>query len=411
MKKTLTICSILAIFILTPCAIADPTVVIESYELSPSIFMPGDSGILTLTIYNAEKSNTITETTVSGSTTTIYTDTVGAYINEIWIDSASDSSGKKVKSTNSYDDIGGLSPTSQIKTDFKIIAEENISEGNYFIIVRVDVETYKDVRQPIKIIVSNETVNLLSTNVPSKISKSGSTLITLTAVNNRENPVNSVTVIPQTENGIEFTPNSVYIGSLDAYASSDASFSVKPSEIGVKDLSFQVRFKNGNNVHFENLTIPIEIIETLDVAPVFIDVPTSIEKGKTSRVNLEVYNAKTETISGVIVTPITEVKVTPSQYFIGSMGAGDVFSATFEISSGNLDYGNYSIGFKVGFKQENDYYETSAISSTVSVVSESEGSGNLSPIFPFGLIIFIIIIIIVLFFFYKKRRKNRWTKT
>jgi hypothetical protein len=369
--------------------------------------MPGDSGILTLTIYNAEKSNTITETTVSGSTTTIYTDTVGAYINEIWIVPASDSNDKMVKSTTSYEDVGGLSPTSQIKTDFKIIAEENISEGKYFITARIDVETYKDVRQPIKIIVSNETVDLLSTNVPSKISKSGSTLITLTAVNNRDNPVNSVTVIPQTKNGMEFTPNSVYIGSLDAYDSSDASFSVKPSDIGVKDLSFQVRFKNGNNLHFENLSIPIEVIDTLDVAPVFIDVPTSIEKGRTSRVNLEVYNAKTESISGVIVTPITDVKVTPSQYFIGSMGAGDVFSATFEISSGSLDYGNYSLGFKVGFKQENDYYETSAISSIVSVVPQSEGGRTLSPIFPYGLVIFMVIIIILLFYFYKKRRKNK----
>jgi hypothetical protein len=124
-------------------------------------------------------------------------------------------------------------------------------------------------------------------------------------------------------------------------------------------------------------------------------------------VNLEVYNAKTESISGVIVTPITEVQVSPSQYFIGSMGAGDVFSASFEISSGPLDYGNYSLGFKVGFKQENDYYETSAISSTVSVVPQSEDGRTLSPIFPLGLIIFVVIIIILLYLFYKKRRKNK----
>jgi hypothetical protein len=369
--------------------------------------MPGDSGILTLTIYNSEKSNTITETTVSGSTTTVYTDTVGAYLNKIWIASASDNNGKMVKSINSYEDVGGLSPTSTVTTDFKIIAEENITEGDYFVTARIDVETYKDVRQPIQIIVSNATVDLLSTNVPSKISKSGSTLITLTAVNNRENAVNSVTIIPKNENGIEFTPNSVYVGGLDAFASSDAAFSVKPNEIGKKNLSFLIRFKNGNNLHYENLTIPIQVIETLDVAPVFIDVPSSIEKGKTSRINLEVYNAKTESISGVIVTPITEAKITPSQYFIGSMGAGDVFSASFQISSGSLDYGNYSVGFKVGFKQENDYYETSSISSTISVVPHSEGNGAYSPIFPFGLIIFIVIIIILFLYFYKKRRKNK----
>ena len=407
MKKIIIVSILLTTLLFAPVTIADPTVIIESYELYPSVFMPGDSGILTLHIKNSELTNTKQETEVTGSTTTTTTDTIGASINKIFIESDEDANDKEVKATSTYENVGSLAPATSISTEFRIVADTNITEGEYFVTARVDVQTYKDVRQPIRIKVSNATVDLLATNVPSRISLSGSTMITLTAVNNRENKVDAVTIVPLDLNGIDFTPNSAYIGSLDPYESSDASFSVKPDEIGETTLSFMVYFNNGDNPHKNSLTFPIEIIENLDVAPVFISIPESIEKGRSSRVNLEVYNAKSESISGVIVIPITEAKVSPSQYFIGSMDAGDVFSATFEVSSGSLDYGNYSIGFKVSFKQENDYYETSVISSTFSVVQQSAISRDFPLFFTVALIVIIILILFFVFYISKKRRINK----
>lgn len=404
---------LIAMAILSPTIIAKPSILVTNYELYPSVFMPGDKGILTLAIENTEMQATTTETYGDVTDSITIVENNGVVINRIWINSAYDVNGNKIGSIEGlagYEKLGNIAPGASFQMSFGIIAENNMTEGYYFPEVNIDLKNdingnYEDITFPIEFRVSNETLDLLSTNVPSKISMSGSTLIALNVVNNRENDVDAVTIIAQNTNGIELIPNSVYIGKLDSYSSSEATFSVKPSEIGLKNLSFLVEFKNGNNLHDENLTIPIEIIETLDVAPVFISVPREIEKGKSSRVNLEVYNAKTESISGVIVTPITEAIVSPSQYFIGSMDAGDVFSASFQLSSGSLDNGNYTIGFKVTFRQENDYYETSTISSEFSVVPQSENQRSFSIIYPYGLIVIIIFIIMLFFFFFKKRRK------
>ena len=148
----------------------------------------------------------------------------------------------------------------------------------------------------------------------------------------------------------------------------------------------------------------IEIIETLDVAPVLYSFPSTISKGVTSKIRLEVYNAKSDSISGVLVTPVTDVEISPSQYFIGSMDADDVFSASFDVHTDDLDIGSeHSIDFMVSFKQGNNYYETPSVSSSFKVVKPVEsGDGGMSLII---LTVFVIIIIgLFLFYRLKKRR-------
>ena len=397
---------------------ADPSIIIDDYELSPSVFMPGDSGTLKLTIKNAETTNTIASTSTSGSSSTVYTDTRGAEFNNIWIIAASDSHGKKVKASLNYEDTGCLAPSASFDITFKIIAEAGISEGLYFPVVRIDIDTYTDVSFPIPIYVSNATIDLISTSVPSKISESGSTQITFTAVNNGDSTLNNIVVTPKTIEGIEFTPESVFIESIDSQSSEDVTFSLKPIEKGIKNLSFDISYKNGNNIHTSSVNETIEIIDTLDVGSVFTSIPKSIKKGESSRITLEVYNAKTESITGVMVTPISDTTILPSQYFIGSMDPDDVFSASFDIYTDNLDYGNNTIEFEVSFKQGNEYYKTPTIS-TMFTVGKSAGSnfqsseststemqqpdilGACLPV-----ILVIVIIIVVVFLWKWKKRRN-----
>ncbi|RLI60378.1 MAG: hypothetical protein DRO67_09145, partial [Candidatus Asgardarchaeum californiense] len=123
-----------------------------------------------------------------------------------------------------------------------------------------------------------------------------------------------------------------------------------------------------------------------------------------TKIRLEVYNAKTESITGVIVTPVTNATVVPSQYFIGSMDPDDVFSASFDIYTDNLEYKNYTIGFKVSFKQDNDYYESPIIGSSFSVIPASANAGDAIIVTSVGLVIALIIITLILFFIWKKRR-------
>ncbi len=403
MKSLILIGVIVIAALILPTICADPSIIIYDYELTPQIFMPGDSGTLKLTIKNAETTNTVARTTTGSSTTTVYTDTVGATFNNIWIVAASDSNSKEVKATLNYEDTGYLAPSASFDITFKMIAEAGIMEGLYFPTVRIDIDTYTDVSFPIPINVSNATVDLISTSVPSKLSVSGSTDITLTAVNNRAASIDSVKITPQETTGIEFMPSSIFIGSMSSYDSEDVIFSIKPTETGEKNLSFDIDFKNGDNLHTRTLTIPMEIVETLDVAPVFYSIPSSIEKGKSTRIRLEVFNAKTSGITGVIVTPITDAKMSPSQYFIGAMDPDDVFSASFDMYTDGLEIGNYTIGFKVSFKQGEDYFETPTVSSSFKIVAATENSGDGS----LGVVIggmCILVVALVLFLIWRKRR-------
>ena len=102
------------------------------------------------------------------------------------------------------------------------------------------------------------------------------------------------------------------------------------------------------------------------------------------------------------------------------MDPDDVFSASFDIYTDNLDYGNNTIEFEVSFKQGNEYYKTPTISTTFSV-GKNEGTNfqrsestsadmqNQPDILGICLpviIAIVAIIAIVILFKWKKRRNN-----
>jgi hypothetical protein len=429
MKKIMTTTIIITLIISAfvslylPSVQASPAVMISQYQLSPEILMPGDTAVLTLQVRNAETVATQTTASTSGGDITTTVHTLGVDINNIWI-VAAQSGGKQIRATTNYEDMGYLAAGASIEVNFKLIVDKNMSEGVYFPIVNIDVSSGTDVIYPVLVKVSNASVDLLPTSVPSKISKGGTTELTVTAVNKRENVVKEVIITPLGD-GVEFVPQSYFIGSLAAETSEDVVFSVKPIETRESNISFSVSYKNGDNLHTNSLVAPLSVIEALDVAPIITNFPLSITKGGSARISIEVYNAKTEKITGVLVTPICNATVIPSQYFIGSMDPDDVFSASFDIYADTIGYGTQIIGFKVSFKQGNDYYETPVVSKSFSVISgpgqsyQSSGSSTSSSgsngipqtpslmtcLTPIIIIIVVIVVVVLLYMRWKKRRK------
>ena len=123
------------------------------------------------------------------------------------------------------------------------------------------------------------------------------------------------------------------------------------------------------------------------------------------RVRLEVFNAKTEAISGVMVVPISDnLRLSPSTYFIGSMDPDDVFSASFNLYTSDLEIDEiYDIGFKVKFKQGENYYETSEVSSIFKVVKpEKKEKSNLT--YNIAIVVVIAIILLLVINYFRRRR-------
>jgi hypothetical protein len=430
MKKIQTIIISLLLFgtsaiIFAPFVQANPAVMIQNYHLTPEVLMPGDSAVLTLQVVNGEAVATQTSTIVSGGETTTTVRTLGATLEDISILPAR-SGANQIQATTHYQNVGYLAAGNSIQVNFNLHVDANMSEGTYFPTAKIDVSGGTDVLYPLMMKVSNATVTLHQKNVPSKISQGGTTEIVVTAVNKRDNTVTDVMVTPQ-GNDVEFVPSSYFVGSLAAKTSMDVVFSIKPLATGTSNLSFDVSYKNGDNLHTNSLQIPVSVIQALDVAPIITNFPISITKGGSSRISIEVYNAKTERITGVLVTPVCDATVIPSQYFIGSMDSDDVFSASFDIYADTVDYETKSIGFIVSFKQGNDYYETPMVSKTFNVVSgpgvyyqSSSGLNSKSPasngafqtpslmscVLSIIIVIVVAIVIVVFFIRYRKRRKS-----
>jgi hypothetical protein len=425
MKSTIIILSILLLgsLFFIPSTQAEPSIMIANYSVVPEILMPGDTAILTLHVANGETVATQSSTYVSGGESTTTTRTLGTTIESIRILPVQ-IGGRQIYATAKYEDVGYLAAASSIMVNFKLVVDANMSEGLYFPIVEVDVSSGTDVQYPLLLKVSNASVDLLPKSIPSKISSGGTTELVVTVVNKRDNPVKEVIITPEGEN-VEFVPQSYFLGSLPAETSQDIVFSVKPHGLGEGNLFFHIGYKNGDNLHTSALEVPITIIEALDVAPIITNFPISISKTGSSRISIEVYNAKTETITGVLVTPLCDATVIPSQYFIGSMDPDDVFSASFDIYPSDLEYGTHTIGFLVSFKQGNDYYETPVVSKAFSVVSgpgvsygssasSTEGSGSnnlalgsslLTCLTPLLIVIVVVIVFILFYVRWKKRRK------
>lgn len=392
------------VFCFSPLVLSDPTVMVTAYDLEPETLLPGDGAELTITVTNTETTATKTDTDyINSLPVDQMTDTIAATLENIWISSDGDGS-YSITAHENYEDIGDLSPGSSISLSFGISAHQNISPGLYNPIVNIDVEDYQDVQFPIPIRISSFSATLLPKDVPKKISSSGSTTITLTAVNNREATVEDVTITANNNQSISVSPTSTYIGMLESESSQDITCALHPSAIGEQQISFTISYRNGENTHTKTVNIPIEVIETHDVSPVLYDMPDYILQHDSERITLEIYNAKSDTITGVTVIPVTEFTTSPTEYFIGSMDSDDVFSASFDVHSGDLDPGNYSIGFKVAFKQGNNYFESPTISDQVAVASNNRNTESMDAGFATAVIGFIVLLIVILFFILWKRR-------
>jgi hypothetical protein len=385
---------------------ADPSIILSDYSLTPSVLFPGDTAQLQIILTNSETTNTKQTTSVSGGTTTTALHTVAATIQRVWLMPAYDGS-KKIQSSQTFTDIGDLAPAASMPLTLQIITDENMSSGWYFPTIAINVEDHQNVRYPIPIKISEQTIDMMPNSIPSKISIGGETQITLTIINNRESTLTNIVVHSNTTNNVSISPSAIAVDSLPASSTQDISFSVKPKQTGNYNLTFSIDYKNGENHHSNTFQFPVEIIQTLDVSTVFYGDTTQIPYQGSSRVRLEVYNAKTSPISAVIVTPINDdVGFSPSQFFIGSMNPDDVFSVSFDIFTGTLPEGNYSMGFKVSFKQGEEYYESPISYKSIQITSAQEKQTATNPIFLGGLLFIAFLAILVLIFFVKKRRNR-----
>ena len=340
-----------------------PAVMVTDYKVEPAVLMPGDTGIITVTIQNMDTQSSETETTTT--TTTSYTSsttttaTISAEIESIRL-SGSDKNiewSREGVQRSEYYNVGALGPGESITVAIPIKAAAYASEGTYFPEVCIEVDNGDNVRFPVPVKVESSSVEILEKDVPSEISLSESKEIAVVVANNRPNLVSGVNVEVKAENDeLEFTPERIFIGNLAPYEKRCVNFSITPLSVseGNKDIQFVAEYKNGINSHRNTLDSAVFVRGSADLRLILVDVPKSVLKGEVAKIDFDVANGLPKDVKAVSVVPVSNggvrERILPSEYFIGDMEAGDVFSASFDVDTSELNAGENRIAFKLAFR-------------------------------------------------------------
>ena len=341
-----------------------PAVMVTDYKVEPAVLMPGDTGIITVTVQNMDTQSSETETTTTGKyspseTTKISKRSISAEIESIRL-SGSDKNiqwAREGVQRSEYYNIGALGPGESITVAIPIKAAAYASEGTYFPEVCIEVDNGDNVRFPVPVKVESSNVEILEKDVPSEISLSESKEIAVVVANNRPNLVSGVNVEVKAENEeLEFTPERIFIGNLAPYEKRCVNFSITPLSVseGNKDIQFVAEYKNGINSHRNTLDSAVFVRGSADLRLILVDVPKSVLKGEVAKIDFDVANGLPKDVKAVSVVPVSNggvrERILPSEYFIGDMEAGDVFSASFDVDTSELNAGENRIAFKLAFR-------------------------------------------------------------
>ncbi|RCV63227.1 hypothetical protein C5S53_14860 [Methanophagales archaeon] len=234
--------------LLSKCEIAPdpkPSAMVYEYELSPETLMPGDVGVLTITLKNMqdkpiEKDMKLSKPYVA-SVDAETRFTMDAYIKEAHIVA------RAFEVENRYTAAGVIGPNEKIKLPFKITAP--LKDGIYMLKFIADIEDMagkgsKGINYFVPVVVSG-TVNIL----PQEVSENE---VRLEVINEGLSDVTCVYVVAVVTNaeGIESPSESRYLGNIKSGESAIATFEVNKGE--VNKAVFKAVFKHGINKHESN---------------------------------------------------------------------------------------------------------------------------------------------------------------
>lgn len=233
-----------------------PQVMVKGYEVYPEALMPGDEGVLTVTLENVQD-DPITEwkrglrydhqwaqyndeVVDADSEVTL---TMNTYLTKAYLTS------KDVDIQNEYSKVGVIGPGRTVDLSFNIVVPDEVGIymlGFYAEFEDLDGRDGKDVRYQIPIIVSS-TVELIQVNAPSQIEEGDA--IEIEVVNSGIGSAESISIVSDSDD-ITLRAPKIYVGSLEAGESKVVRFYVEEVTVeGQIELTLKSVYKNGINEH------------------------------------------------------------------------------------------------------------------------------------------------------------------
>lgn len=246
---------------------AKPSISVSNIQVSPAALMPGDTGTITITLANGQKTLTGSTTTSSdtynygagtsnglvtpshvsvSSTTSSSTPDTGYVLKEVTLLADSPIS---VISKN-YNDVGRMGMGDTATFTFTIKAYSAAADTTYTLTVKVrtdDDEIY--LNYPIKVLVDSDEPQLVVSEYAETYNGTEENVVSLDVINPRGTAIDSVKVKASGDEFV-FEPQDFYIGTLKAGDMFTAEFKVD-SKGDTYDTTpqFVMVYRNGDNWH------------------------------------------------------------------------------------------------------------------------------------------------------------------
>jgi hypothetical protein len=282
MKLQMKLAGILVVLIMAVMAAApacadtgQPSLAVSSVTFSPTTFMPGDTGTVTVVItnpsasltgssttqsstynYGAGVSNGLTTPSYSTTTSTTSSNTPDGAVNLQNVQLLADSP-INVISQSQFLDIGRLGLGQSASFTFTVSVDNGTADGIYPLTLQVRTDNSAIyLNYPITLTVDSSPVNMVVDTAPTSFSTSGSS-VSLDLINLRSDQVNGVTVVP-IGNGFSFQPQQYIIGSIGSGQMYTVQFTVSAlNASNTGSPQFMVVYQNGNNWHQgQPVTVP-----------------------------------------------------------------------------------------------------------------------------------------------------------
>ena len=283
-------------------------VYVSGYDLDPAVFYPYEKGTVTVHVYNA----------ANASVGLSMPNLIDPNVNVI--------------NKNSFNTMTNIGPGATV--DYSFLVTVDPPDGTYFPLFTVPTKTENSVHSTLKIVVDSTDIRASIAKKPDTFSLSKKDTVNVSIVNPRDGDITDVLIIPE-GTGVDVTPSETFVGTLKAGSSVQIPFQVTPGQQA--NLTFHVSFRNGDNKHTTDVSLPIVIGEDkLAVMPIVNNVALT-SSGSAYTVTGDINNAGLTDAKSMVVTIGAPARaVEPyAEYAIGSL-ASDDFSS-FELSFTGTD--------------------------------------------------------------------------
>ncbi len=284
-------------------------VYVSGYDLTPGVFYPYETGTLTVHVTNAAN----TSVAVSQP------DLMDPHID--------------VLNQGTFATATSIGPGATF--DYNFIIQADGSDGTYFPLFTVSTNAYgtSGIHSQIKLKIDSHDVRASVSKKPDTFSLEKTDTVNVSVVNPRLGDISDVLIVASSP-GSDISPSEQYVASVPAGSSVNLPFDITPHR--QSDVTFNVSFRNGDNVHESTIVLPLNIGEDKCAAVPLISNVALSGNGGTYTLTGTVGNAGITDAQGMVVSagaPLRPVGPYPD-YQIGSLAANDFsrFTLTFVAS-------------------------------------------------------------------------------